>query len=360
MKVAFEYFFKDSPWQLRIADLSANLCDELALVMRKSGGEAEISHKALILEGSPSQFGRLLLVLKILPYSCAELSSSVAISVQKAIPSLSPSFFRNKEFRWGEKTYLMGIVNLTPDSFSGDGFACRTEQAIRHARMLIEAGADIIDVGGESTRPGHSPVGAEEEWDRLKDFLKEFVPNSPVPVSLDTSKAVVAAKGLELGVDLINDVWGLRRAREIARLVKEAGAGLILMHNRKESVYQSLLLEVYDDLLESVDWALSEGLSPDRIIVDPGFGFGKLVEHNYQLLADLEVFRPLGFPLLVGVSRKSFIGKLTGKPPAERVIGTAAAVALAVAKGADIVRVHDVGEMREAILLCDRVLKNKE
>ncbi len=357
MNLSFEYSFKGTFWEARFYDLIQAFEEGLVLGMRESGREAEISCGALILRGTSLQFGRLLLFLRDLPLPLAELSTVIEAALQKAIPSPSPSFFRKKEFRWGERTYLMGIVNLTPDSFSGDGLASKKTEAIDYAYELVEAGADIIDVGGESTRPGHSPIETEDEWERLEDFLKEFVPNSPVPVSLDTSKASVALRGLELGVDIINDIWGLKREREIARLAKRAGAGLILMQNRAEIAYTSFLLEVYDDMRNSVGLALSEGIPPGRIIIDPGFGFGKFVEHNYQLLANLESFRPLGFPLLVGVSRKSFIGKLTGKPPQKRAIGTAAAVSLAVSKGADVVRVHDVEEMREAILLCDRVLR---
>jgi dihydropteroate synthase len=195
------------------------------------------------------------------------------------------------------------------------------------------------------------------EWGRLEDFLRCFLPTSPVPVSLDTSKGEIARLGLDLGVHLLNDVWGLRRDRSLAGLAAEAGAGLILQHNRAKPEYRSLLPEVLSDLEESVNWALEAGLDRSRLIVDPGFGFGKTKEQNLALLRELRSFRSLGLPLLAGVSRKSFTATRAGQEPAERTFGTAAAVALAIEGGADIVRVHDVGSMRDVVRFCDAVLR---
>lgn len=276
----------------------------------------------------------------------------------RAVPR--PSSFRGKTFSWGERTYIMGIINLTPDSFSGDGLSGSVERALQRAEEMVKEGADIIDVGAESTRPGHTPISAEEEWRRLEPFLREFLPGSPLPVSLDTYKEEVAQKGLELGVDIINDIWGLKRSPKIGKLVKEFQAGLILMHNREEARYRHFLPEVMLDLKESVDLALEWGVPRDKIIVDPGFGFGKTAEHGYQVLKNLRAFRSLGFPLLVGLSRKSFIGKITGKPPQERLMGTAAYCALAIEGGCDILRVHDVAEIKEVALVCDRIFRSPD
>ena len=294
----------------------------------------------------------------------SSLFSSLGKNMEELLQNLRtnprPSSFRGKTFQWGERTYIMGIINLTPDSFSGDGLSGSIERALQKAEEMVNQGADIIDVGAESTRPGHTPITAEEEWRRLEPFLREFLPWAPVPVSLDTYKEEVAKKGLEMGVDIINDIWGLRRSPGIGKLVQECQAGLILMHNREEPIYRYLLPEVLRDLKECVDWALEWGISREKIIVDPGFGFGKTAEHGYQILKNLRAFRSLGFPLLVGLSRKSFIGKITGKPPQERLMGTAAYCALAIEEGCDILRVHDVAEIKEVASVCDRIFRSPD
>ncbi|MCR4428673.1 MAG: dihydropteroate synthase [Caldiserica bacterium] len=314
----------------------------------------------ILLLGGESRISPLLENLEKISPDLRELFRWIQDGLIHLNSPLKPSFFRGKEFTWGSRTFIMGIINLTPDSFSGDGLSNLTDRALERAFEMISQGADIIDVGAESTRPGSTPVSKEEEWERLELFLKEFVPHSPVPVSLDTYKWEIAQKGLELGVSLINDVWGLKKSPQIARLVADYGAGLILMHNKEQPVYQAFLPEVLQGLEKSVEIALRAGVPREKIIVDPGFGFGKTAEHGYYMLKHLETFRSLGFPLLIGISRKSFIGKITGKPPSERVFGTAAFCALAIERGCDILRVHDVPQIKEVSLVCDRLLRQRD
>ncbi|MCR4433768.1 MAG: dihydropteroate synthase [Caldiserica bacterium] len=313
-----------------------------------------------LLMATESQLFSLCEKLRAQPFELFPLAEKMERVVRNLNGTPPPSSFRGQAFNWGKRTFIMGVINLTPDSFSGDGLFSSIDRALQRAEEMIANGADIIDVGAESTRPGHTPVSAEEEWKRLEPFLKEFLSEATVPVSLDTYKAEVAARGLELGVDMINDIWGLKRSPEIAHLVKESGAGLILMHNKEEPNYQHFLPEVIQGLEKSVEMALEAGVPQEKIIVDPGFGFGKTAEHGYQMLKNLRAFRSLGFPLLIGISRKSFIGKITGKPPQERIMGTAAYCALAIEGGCDILRVHDVPEIKEVALVCDRIFRSQD
>ena len=238
----------------------------------------------------------------------------------------------------------MGIVNVTPDSFSGDGLL-DPEAAVASGLAMAEAGADILDVGGESTRPGHLPVDAAEEIRRAVPVVGALA-RAGLRVSIDTSKLEVARAAAEEGAAIVNDVWGLRRAPGIARLAAERGLGLVLMHNQEGTSYPGDLMEaIAAALRRSVDEALAAGVPAGRIVVDPGLGFGKTAEHNLVVLRRLDELRSLGHPILVGPSRKSFLGRLFGQEMPDRPWGTAAAVAAAVLRGADIVRVHDVPQM---------------
>jgi dihydropteroate synthase len=351
---------------IQLVNLDPRAANILKQEMLARGGEAAISWEVLALHGKPSdvlllgttaQLQSLCAKMKLQPFGLHDWAGKLEQLLVHHGSSPAPTTLRARNFAWGERTFLMGIINLTPDSFSGDGMAGRVDQALKKAQRMVEQGADLIDVGGESTRPGHDPVDIATEWGRVADFLREFLPHSPLPVSLDTWKEEIARRGLELGVDLINDVWGLRRSRGIARLVAQHKAGLILQHNRQHAEYRHFLPEVVADLEESMSWAFEDGVSPECVIVDPGFGFGKTPEQNFWLLRELRALRGLGQPLLAGVSHKSFIGLATGKLPAERLLGTAAAIALAIEGGADLVRVHEVAEMREVVQVCDRALR---
>lgn len=253
-------------------------------------------------------------------------------------------------FAWGSRVYVMGIVNVTPDSFSGDGLAGRPEAAIAQGLAMVSQGADILDVGGESTRPGHAPVSAGEELERVVPVVAGLAARAAVPISIDTTKPEVAVAALDAGATLVNDIWGLQRAPELAGLAARRGAAVVVMHNQDGTAYdRDLLDQIAASLARSVEIAEGAGVPPERVIVDPGIGFGKTAEQNVEVLRRLAELRALRRPLLVGASRKSFLGKVFGMPLEDRLMGTAASVAAAVLRGADIVRVHDVAEMTRVV-----------
>ena len=259
-----------------------------------------------------------------------------------------------RRFQWGARVYVMGIVNVTPDSFSGDGLAGRPQAAIEQGLRMAADGADLLDVGGESTRPGHQPVSETEELERVLPVVEGLARATDVPVSIDTGKPGVAAAALGAGATVVNDVWGLRRAPELAALAARHGAAVVVMHNQAGTAYErDLLEEVASRLHESVEAALAAGVPRERVIVDPGLGFGKTAEHNVEILRRLEELRGLGQPILVGPSRKSFLGKVFGLELEDRLMGTAASVAAAVLRGADVVRVHDVLEMSRLVRVAE-------
>ena len=263
----------------------------------------------------------------------------------------------NHDFHWGSRTYVMGIVNVTPDSFSGDGLT-DLEMAVAQAREMEQDGADLIDIGGESTRPetwAGPGLSLEEELARVIPVVARVAATVGVPVSIDTYKAGVAKRAVAAGARLVNDVWGLRRDPQMAAAVAEAGVPVVLMHNKPGGGYRDLIGEIAQSLRESVELARAAGVADDRIIVDPGIGFGKTREENLEIIRRLPELRRLGFPILIGPSRKSFIGKTLDLPAGERLEGTAAAVALSIAGGADIVRVHDVKAMVRVARMADAI-----
>jgi dihydropteroate synthase/2-amino-4-hydroxy-6-hydroxymethyldihydropteridine diphosphokinase len=283
---------------------------------------------------------------------------------------------RPKHFAWGVKTYVMGILNVTPDSFSGDGLFEEhdwVEAAVTKAVDFVSAGADILDIGGESTRPGSMPVTAEQERDRVLPVIEAVRQSVDVPISADTYRASVAEAALQIGADWINDIWGLHMDPDMASLAASSGCPIVIMHNRSKPKnveqeerlggryvgieYDDLLSDIRSQLQESVDLALNAGVSKQQIVIDPGIGFGKTVSQNAQLLNQLSELRDMGYPILVGPSRKSFIGYTLGLPPEERTEGTSAAVAIAIDRGADIVRVHDVLEMVRVSRMTDRIVR---
>jgi dihydropteroate synthase len=268
-------------------------------------------------------------------------------------------------FKWGTRTYVMGIINVTPDSFSGDGLLSQKDfpqKALEQALQFKETGVDILDIGAESTRPGATPVDEQEELNRLLPVIRTLVEaRLGIPISLDTYKAPVAKAGLEAGVDWINDIWGFKADPQMAAVVQKSGAPVILMHNRSQPVspqltaqlagytlgtdYEDLLKDVKRELLQSVALAHHAGIQDNLIILDPGIGFGKTVEQNRLLIDRLDEIRALGYPVLLGPSRKSFIGRTLDLPPDQRLEGTLAAAGVGILRGADIIRAHDVGAM---------------
>ncbi len=256
-------------------------------------------------------------------------------------------------FTWGSRVYVMGIVNVTPDSFSGDGVP-DPEAAVRRALRMVAEGADVLDVGGESTRPGHEPVSAEEELRRVLPVLRRLRPVTTVPISIDTWKLEVAEAAVDEGATIVNDVWGLQRSPGLAALAARRGLGLVLMHNQRGTEYRADLVdEVRAALRRALEIAVAAGVLRERVVLDPGVGFGKTALQGVEVLRRFAELRELEQPLLVGVSRKSYLGRVFGQPLELRLPGTIASVTAAVLRGADVVRVHDVAEVVRAVRVAE-------
>jgi dihydropteroate synthase len=304
---------------------------------------------------------------------------------------MKPLQIGNHRLDWGSRTYVMGILNITPDSFSGDGLLSPSPlrpspigrgdggevAALEQAKRFVNAGAVILDVGGESTRPGSQPIEVEEERRRVIPVIKAIVKEFPdALISIDTYKAIIAEEALNEGAQIVNDVWAVRADSDLKHVVAKYKCPVILMHNRSNPAsvevraqlgnayigaeYKNLIEDVKRELMDSVTLARDAEISDDRIILDPGIGFGKKVEHNLELINRLDEIRALGFPVLLGLSRKSFIGYTLDLPPDQRLEGTAAAIAIGIVRGADIVRVHDVEYMVRVAKMTDAIVRNKK
>lgn len=332
------------------------------------GGDAAVNRNLItgtvdttdvVLLGTYKQLKRLAIKLKAQPFKrlkkIAEALNILLANLEKA--PITHLDCNGKQLELGSKTLLMGILNITPDSFSDGGRYLAVEAALSQAERLIQEGADILDIGAESTRPGHTEISAEEEWARLEPVLKELVPNCPVPVSVDTQKAKVAEKALNLGVHIINDIWGLQKDPDMAKTIGQSQAAVVLMHNKNEKEYQNLLGEIMEFLEQSIELALKNGIKENRIILDPGIGFGKTPEQNMEVISRLNEFKTLGYPFLLGVSRKSVIGNTLNLPVEERLEPTLALGTLGVVAGVDILRVHDVLEHKKAITMADQIIR---
>ena len=277
-------------------------------------------------------------------------------SSQREAPTLSVA--GGGPLVWGRRTYVMGIINLAPDSFSGDGLAGDVNAAVEQARRMEAEGADMLDVGAESTRPGSTPISASAEAERLLPALEAICHAVRIPVSVDTYKAPVARRAIAAGASIVNDVWGLLADGNMARVIADAGVPAILMHNQREAAYEDLVPDVIAGLRRIVSIARAAGIAEHSVILDPGIGFGKNADHNLELLRRLPELQELGYPMLLGVSRKSTIGRMLGLPADDRVEGTAAAVAVGIAGGADIVRVHDVKQMVRVARMTDAIVRD--
>ncbi len=281
--------------------------------------------------------------------------------------SLPATTWANHRLEWGQQTYVMAILNLTPDSFSGDGLAAETlprdqivERAVTRARHFVAEGATLIDVGGESTRPHSAPISIEQELARVIPIIEALHATLPaeIMISIDTYKAEVARQALNAGACIVNDIWALCHDPDMAALISERGVPVVLMANMRGYQKREIVSDVVRFLAHSIDLALAAGVAWERIIIDPGIGFGTTPEENLTLLRRLGELHVLGRPILLGTSRKSTIGKvLGGLPIAERLEGTAASVALGIAQGADIVRVHDVHEMARVVKMSDAIVR---
>lgn len=350
-----------------------------AIIMKQemiaAGGDAAVSRAVadlsaevsdVVLLGSPAHFASALATLRRQPFGLKDAADQVELALRRYERlTAGGRVWRcgRLDLEVGSRTLVMGILNVTPDSFSDGGAYMSHPAAVRRAHELAAAGADIIDVGGESTRPGAAPVSEEEECARILPVLEAIVGELPVAVSVDTSKAGVARRALEMAAHIVNDVTAFSDP-SMPGVVRDYGAGAVLMHMQGDPrtmqvapSYDCLVSDILGFLRRRVEFAMSSGVGEAQLAVDPGIGFGKTVEHNLQLLRNLAEFRSLGLPIVIGTSRKSFIGKVLGLPPDERVLGTAATVALAIAGGADVVRVHDVREMAQVVRMADAVIR---
>ena len=265
----------------------------------------------------------------------------------------------NKEYKLGERTYIMGILNVTPDSFSDGGKFNEIEAAVRQAKKLVEDGADIIDVGGESTRPGAEYVTEEEEIKRVVPIIKAIKKELNITISIDTYKSKTAEEAIKAGADIINDIWGAKYDKNMAKVAAKYNVPIILMHNREDKPYENLMEDVINDLQESIDIALEAGVKKENIILDPGIGFAKTYEENLMVMNKCEVIRTMGYPVLLGTSRKSMIGLTLNLPVNERVEGTLATTVMGIMKGMEFIRVHDVLENKRVAVMTDTILKAK-
>lgn len=261
-----------------------------------------------------------------------------------------------KTYKLDERSHIMGILNITPDSFSDGGYFMSVDKAVQQAIAMEQAGADIIDIGGESTRPGHTPLTVNEETSRVIEIIEAVKANITIPISIDTYKAETAKQAIEAGAEIINDIWGVKKDPEMAKVAAAYNVPIILMHNRDHKNYHSLINDMLQDLQKSIDIAIQAGVKEKHIIIDPGIGFAKSPEDNIIVMNELERFNELGYPVLLGTSRKSFIGNILDLPAEERDIGTGATTCLGIIKGACIFRVHNVQINKELALMMDAML----
>jgi dihydropteroate synthase len=351
---------------LKISGLTPVQANILKQEMLARGAEAAVSRGVIdgsasktdvVLMGTLTQYKAVLPKLKMQAFGLPKLADLIeeVLDNLEERPAKLPC--RDRELDLGKRTLIMGILNITPDSFSDGGVYTDPGKAEERAFQMVEEGADLIDVGGESTRPGHTPVSLEEEIKRVMPVLKRISGKISVPVSIDTSKAEVARQGLEAGVQIVNDQQAFRGDSQMPGIVAQYGAAVIIMHNQQGTEYKDMLGEMVHYFRESMAIAETAGINRDAIVIDPGVGFGKSVEGNLEAILRLPELACIGRPVLVGTSRKSVIGKVLDLSVDQRLEGTAVTVALSIAGGADIVRVHDVSEMARVVKMTDAIVR---
>jgi dihydropteroate synthase len=354
---------------LRVEKVSTRAAIILKQEMLSKGGEAAISREAgnfsvdmtdVLLMGTLKQYGQFCQKLKMQPFGLARLAQSIKDVLDNLEHRESRQLrCRDLSLTIGERTLIMGILNVTPDSFSDGGKFNQIDVAVAHAREMVSEGADIIDIGGESTRPqtwDEAALSAEEELLRIMPVLERLLRDVDVPISVDTYKAETARTALEAGAHIINDIWGFQRDPDLGKVSASYDVPVILMHNQDGTEYQNLMGDVARSLRQSVKIAEDAGVRPEQIIIDPGIGFGKTTGQNLVVLRRLDELRSLGKPILLGTSRKSVVGNTLNLPVDQRLEGTAATVAWGIANGADIVRVHDVREMSRVVRMTDAIM----
>ncbi len=364
---------------IRVDGVSIPMAQILKEEMLSAGAEVarakgavnfSIDSTDVLMMGTVKQYQRVLKKLAVQPFGLKALGLEIADLVKDYSHRPQPRTITcgKHTLRLGHRTQIMGVLNLTPDSFSGDGLADTAtpdlDAIVRVAQAQVDAGADILDIGGESTRPRSEPVTAEEERRRVIPAIEAIASSVDAPISIDTYKAGVAKAAIDAGATMINDISGLNSDQGLAKVAAETGVPLVLMHMLKTPKtmqdgieYRDLMGDILDGLARSIELAERAGVASEQLIVDPGIGFGKTIEHNLEIMRRLSELRSLGRAVLVGTSRKSFIGKILDLPPESRVEGTAATVALSIAGGADIVRVHDVEQMSRVAKLADAVTR---
>ncbi|MDI6860753.1 MAG: dihydropteroate synthase [Caldisericia bacterium] len=359
---------------IKVEELDSRGANILKQECLSLGGDCAIPYHAYnlknekvdcIIIGTQAIYKKLIPKLKLQPFGL----KIVAEEIEKIIlgEKIKKTKIGNKIFEWGKRTYIMGIINLTPDSFSEDGLYGENliDNAIGLATLMVEWGADLIDIGGESTRPGSTPISYEEERKRVIPVLKRLVKEIDVPISVDTYKPQIAKEALHIGASLINDTLALRYDKEMVEIISKYNVPVVLMHSidgrggkpPTENYYKDVIMDIIDFFNERINYALENGIKKENIILDPGIGFGKNLKHNLEIIKNISVFKNLGFPILLGPSRKSFIGELLNLPVYERLEGTIAASLKAVEEGVDILRVHDVKEIKRAVKVYDEFVR---
>ncbi len=355
---------------IRVENLSSKAAVILKQEMLSKGGEAAVSRGVgnfsvettdVLLMGTVKQFNRVISKLKAQPFGLSGLAELLSETLNNLDTNKRTGLnCRGYNLPLGERTLIMGILNITPDSFSDGGRFFDLDVAVRHAQEMVEQGADIIDIGGESTRLTSTPVTLEEEIERVLPVLRRLVKEIDVPISVDTYKAEMARQALEEGAHIINDVWGLKADHAMAGVVAQyEDVPVVMMHNKRDFQYDSLMDDIMDWLRDSVKIAQEAGIRNENIILDPGvgLGFGKDTDQNLEVIHRLWEFKTLGYPILLGTSRKSLIGDVLGLPVNERVEGTAATVCYGIAQGVDIVRVHDIKEIARTVKMTDAMVR---
>jgi len=357
-------------FNLRVEGIEPRAANLLKQEMLSLGGDAALDKRGLdcsaqqteaILMGTQKQFEKL--IDKLSPYQPLH---ALGHSLKETLKNISKTHYsircRKQTFTLGKRTLLMGVLNVTPDSFSDGGLFFDKEKAIAQGLRMVEEGADIIDIGGESTRPGSKPLGLEEELRRVIPVIESLSKEIGIPISIDTYKSAVAKKAIEAGAEIINDISGLKYDQTLAKVAAKEDTPLILMHIRgtpetmqKDVHYESLFSEILQYLSDSIQTAESAGLDPQQIIIDPGIGFGKTLEDNLLIIKNLFEFRVLGKPILLGTSRKSFVGKILDADAKDRIEGTLSSIAIGVLNGAHIIRCHDVLQAKKAIAVADAI-----
>lgn len=328
------------------------------VAVNRGVANCSVEKSSVLIMGTLAQFRKLIYKLNMQVGSLQEISKELATVVTAVEVGKSDIFECGKyHLPIGEKTYVMGILNITPDSFSDGGNYTSIDEAVKRAKEMIELGADIIDIGGESTRPGHAPVDPFEEINRVVPIIERLTREFEIPISVDTSKAIVAQKALAAGACIVNDIWGFQKDENLAKVVSESSAGAILMHNSLDTNYSDVCGDTIRFLKKSIEIAERAGIRRNSIMIDPGIGFGKTTEQNLEVMRRLKELSALGYPVLIGTSRKSMIGKVLDLPVDDRLEGTAATIALGIANGVDFVRVHDVGQMVRVARMTDAMVR---